>query len=197
MTKNSASSHQSHLEQLAVFIQESEQILADWDAYSDQHTGLDGWPHDENAYGLRAGLRDAATWRAFNRIRRSAKGLVAAAEVQLHKLPASRIQSRWAWQLGALDTALGQLARLQWDWLAAQDSLPPSAVPGTEAYDDALAERNAEAWHYLNEWSLHGQALLDIHAAEQDHPPRAPAPAAPSHTPAAHLSSAKATGPRR
>ncbi|MGW2597172.1 hypothetical protein [Streptomyces klenkii] len=181
--------------QLAVFIQESEQILADWDAYSDQHTGLDGRPHDENAYGLRAGLRDAATWRAFNRTRRSAKGLVAAAEVQLHKLPASRIQSRWAWQLGALDAALGQLARLQWAWLAVQDSLLASAVPGTEAYDEALAERSAEAWHYLNEWSLHGQALLDIHAAALDHQPRTPAP--PSHSPTAPLSSAKATGPRR
>ncbi|MCC3778205.1 hypothetical protein K6I33_003158 [Streptomyces sp. UNOB3_S3] len=178
-------------------MQESEQILADWDAYSDQHTDLDGWPHDENTYGLRAGLRDAATWRAFNRIRHAAKSLIATAEAQLEQLPSSRVQSRWAWQLDALDTALDQLTGLHRDWLTARDALPPSATPGTEAYDDALAERNAEAWHYLNEWSLHGRALLEIHAATQDHPPHTPTPIAPSPSRAAPLSSGKATRTRR
>lgn len=45
-------------------------------------------------------------------------------------------------------------------------------------YDDALAERNAEAWSYLDDWVSHGKALLEIQATAQDLPPRSPALAA-------------------
>lgn len=167
--------HRERLHQLAVFLRESKQILADWDAYSEEHTDLDGWPHDADAYGLRAAQRDAATWRSFNRVRTVAKDLVATAEVQVQQLNAARIQSRWPWQLGTLDAALKQLDALQQEWLEAREALPSSARPGTTAYDDALAERNAEAWSCLDDWASHGQALLEIHAATQDLPPRSPA----------------------
>ncbi|MFI7094771.1 hypothetical protein [Streptomyces lydicus] len=186
--------HKQRLEQLAVFLRESNQILADWDAYSEQHTDLDGWPHDEDAYRQRASRRDAGTWRAFNRIRPSARALVAAAEAQLQRLPAQAVQSRWVWQLGVLDTALDRLAALHDDWLVTRDSLPPSARPGTEVYDDARARRNAEAWHELDEWASAGEVLLEIHRAALQAPSaltptapvRAPAPPAPaSHSTAA------------
>ncbi|WP_052230206.1 hypothetical protein [Streptomyces sp. CT34] len=167
--------HRERLHQLAVFLRESEQILADWDAYAEEHTDLDSWPLDHVAYGLRAAKRDADTWRSFNRVRSFAKDLLATAEVQVQQLNAAHLQSRWPWQLGTLDDALRQLDALQQQWLEARDALPSSAQPGTLAYDGALAERNAEAWSYLDDWAGHGKVLLEIQAAAQDLPPRPPA----------------------
>ncbi|MEV7955296.1 hypothetical protein [Streptomyces sp. NPDC088141] len=164
--------HRLRLNQLSAFLHESAQIQADWGVYSDEHTDLDGWPHDEHAYGLRQSRRDADTWRAFERVWYCGKELLATAEHQLQQLPARRIQNRWVWQLGTLDTALERLQALQTEWTDVRDSLPGFASPGTEEYDGALSDRNADAWTYLDDWSTHGQAVLDIHAAAQ----RAPSP---------------------
>ncbi|MFF4647786.1 hypothetical protein [Streptomyces sp. NPDC001389] len=181
-TPDPRSTHELRLQQLALYLSEAERSLATWDAYSEEHTDLDGWPHDETAYGLRKSQRDAETWRAFNRIRHGAKQLLATAEVQLQSMPGRSVQSRWAWQIATLHTALDRLTTLQSEWLDLPDSLPPSARTGVEP----LAERNAEAWHYLDEWALHGQVVLDIHAAVKQRRPGlaslapAPAPALPS-----------------
>ncbi|MEU1073529.1 MULTISPECIES: hypothetical protein [unclassified Streptomyces] len=163
------------LHQLAAFLRESEQILADFDAWREEHSDLDGWPLDDDEHSRRAVKRDADTWRSFNRVRAFAKDLVATAEVQVQQLNPAHLQSRWPWQLGVLDHAVKQLDALQENWLEARDALPPTARPGTFAYDDAVAERNDEAWSYLDDWSTHGKALLEIHAAAQDLPPRSPA----------------------
>lgn len=157
--------HDLLLRQLALFLREAEAILAAWDAYSDEHTDPDGWPHDEGAYRFRQSRRDADTWRSFNRIRARAKGLVATAEVQLQMLPERSVRPRWAWQISCLHVALDRLSALQSEWVDLRTTLPVSARPGVEEYDRPLAERNAEAWHYLDEWSLHGQVVLDIHTA--------------------------------
>ncbi|MFG2483478.1 hypothetical protein ACGFSI_12070 [Streptomyces virginiae] len=153
------------LRQLALFLRETEEILAAWDAYSDEHTDPDGWPHDERAYGFRQSRRDADTWRSFNRIRAGAKDLLAAAEVQLQMLPERSVHARWAWQISCLHVALDRLSTLQSEWVDLRTTLPVSSRPGLEEYERPLAERNAEAWPYLDEWSLHGQVALDIHTA--------------------------------
>ncbi|GHD79491.1 hypothetical protein ACFQL8_19460 [Streptomyces goshikiensis] len=180
---NPRATHELLLRQLALYLREAEEILAAWDAYSDEHTGPDGWPHDEQTYGLRQSQRDGDTWRSFNRIRTGAKALVATAEVHLQALPKRSIHPHWAWQISCLNTALGRISALQSEWLDRRSTAPASARPGTGEYDGPLAERNAEAWHHLNEWALHGQAVLDIHTAVQHHRPGltsiAPAPALP------------------
>ncbi|MCF3178693.1 hypothetical protein IPZ70_01825 [Streptomyces polychromogenes] len=176
------SRHQHLLQQLALYLREAEQILAAWDTYSDEHTGPDGWPHDEEAYGFRRAQRDADTWRSFNRIRSGAGDLVATAEAQLQRLPERSVHHRWAWQVGALRTAQERIGALQNEWLQLRATLPQSVRPGTEEYDGPLAGRNAEAWHYLGEWALHGQAVLDIHSAlrrSQSRPATAPVAALP------------------
>ncbi|MFB7270794.1 hypothetical protein [Streptomyces sp. NPDC056244] len=187
--------HQYRLEQLAAFMREAEQIFADWDAYSDQSTDEDGWPIDGYAYGMRAQRRDADTWKAFNRIRSSAKDLLTTAETQMRQLPATAIQPRWTYQLGRLHDALGQLALLHDDWRATRDSLPFSAGPGTAEYDDARAVRNGEAWSYLDEWASAGEALLEIHRAAQQTPPAPPAktsaPTPAGRRPAGHSTAAR------
>ncbi|MEV6723491.1 hypothetical protein AB0M94_21450 [Streptomyces xanthochromogenes] len=163
------------MNQLAVFLRESEQILADFDAWREEHSDLDGWPLDDDEHSRHAVKRDADTWRSFNRVRAFAKELLATAEIQVQQLNPAHLQPRWPWQLGVLDHAVKQLDALQENWLEARDALPPTARPGTFAYDDAVAERNDEAWSYLDDWSTHGKALLEIHAAAQDLQPRSPA----------------------
>ncbi|MCC2275583.1 hypothetical protein ACMATS_24610 [Streptoverticillium reticulum] len=60
-----------------------------------------------------------------------------------------------------------------------RDSLPLDARPGTQVFDDALAEHHAECWSYLDDWATHGHVLRDINAAARHAPsPLAPPPAA-------------------
>ncbi|MFD8351478.1 hypothetical protein ACFV1X_21375 [Streptomyces coelicoflavus] len=159
--------HQRCLQQFATYLRESALILAGWDAYSDEHTGDDGWPHDTQAYGLRAAVRDADTWRAFNRVRYGATDLLDTAEAQLRQLDDKVVQQHRAWrvQLRALRVAVNRLNALQSEWLNARATLPDTVRPGTKAYADITDDRNAEAWHYLNEWSVHGHVLVDINTA--------------------------------
>lgn len=184
------------MQQLARYVHESDQILTAWDAYSDKHTDPDGWPHAPEAYRRRAARRDADTWRAFTRVRSCAKELLATAEVQLQQLDATAVQSHWVWQLATLEEALDELNCLQQQWLERLAELPASAGPGTKEYDDTLTERNAEAWHYLNEWSNHGQVLLDVHTAAR-HAPQPLLTSAPAHVPAPPAAAAKTSSARR
>ncbi|MEV7888438.1 hypothetical protein ACWD3I_29775 [Streptomyces sp. NPDC002817] len=181
--------HHQRLNQLTAFVRTSEQILDTWDTYSDQHTDPDGWPHDEDPYGHRAARRDAETWEAAAQIRPFARDLLSTAAVQLQHLPARTIQPAWPWHLTAADDALDQLDAVEADWSTHLDSLPPGAGPGTAAYDNLVDARNAEAWHALNELTLHTQAILAIHAAAQAAPPRLDA-VAPRPTPTTSTSPA-------
>ncbi|MDF3140890.1 MULTISPECIES: hypothetical protein [unclassified Streptomyces] len=165
-------------------MRDSKKILDAWDAYSDEHTDLDGWPYDDHTYGLRASQRDADTHTAFEPLRHGARHLLATAETQLGRLPANTMQSRWVYQLGVLQAALDRLDELHEQWLATRDALPATAKPGTPAYDDALAEHHAESWSYLDDWATHGKSLREIHKAARTAPsPLAPMPTAASTSP--------------
>ncbi|MER5346747.1 hypothetical protein ABT030_41975 [Streptomyces mirabilis] len=151
-------------------MRDSEKILDSWDAYSDEHTDLDGWPHDDHAYGLRASQRDADTVGAFEPLRYGARHLLATAETQLAQLPENTVQSRWVYQLGVLHAALDRLDELHEQWLVTRDALPATANPGTADFDDALAEHHAESWSYLDDWATHGKALREINTAAHKAP---------------------------
>ncbi|MEE1765276.1 hypothetical protein [Streptomyces sp. SP18BB07] len=157
---------------------DSKKILDAWDAYSDEHTDLDGWPYDDHAYGLRASRRDADTAEAFEPLRHGARHLLATAETQLGRLPAGAVQSRWVYQLGVLHAGLDRLEQLHQQWRETRDALPATATPGTPAFDDALAEYHAESWSYLDDWATHGNTLREINTVARNAPsPLAPAPA--------------------
>ncbi|MFJ6783586.1 hypothetical protein [Streptomyces yangpuensis] len=176
--------HQHALRRLGVFLREAEDALVSWDAYSDRHTDPDGWPHDDTAYGLRQRRRDADTWRAFTTVRSTSAAMLDTAEAQLSRLPAGSTSLRRGWHLKVLRTALKEINALQSEWLSVRDTLPASARPGTEGYDEPLAERNAEAWAYLDAWAVHGQSVIDIDSATRAKPSRpvtsSMAPALPS-----------------
>lgn len=186
-------SHRTVLRRLAGFLNESKKILASWDAYSEENTGLDGWPFDDDAYGLRQSQRDRETAEAFETVRTDARRLLVIAETQLAQLPSRSVQNSWAWQLGTLRDALDRLDTLHEQWLRTRADLPLDARPGTPAFDDALAEHDAEAWSYLDDWATHGHVLPDIHKAAR----HAPSALAPAPTATAAPSAARTTPARR
>ncbi|MFE0188015.1 hypothetical protein [Streptomyces sp. NPDC058989] len=162
--------HREILHHLDGFIHDSKKTLDAWDTYSDEHTDLDGWPHDDHSYGLRQSQRDADTAKAFETIHAGARHLLATAETQLAHLPAHTVQNRWGYQLGVLHTALDHLDALHEEWLRTREGLPADARPGTPAFDDALAKHHAESWSYLDDWATHGHVIVDINAAARQAP---------------------------
>lgn len=181
---------QLRLQHLSAFLHESNQIRTEWYAYSDAHTDVYGRPHDPQAYRLKAARCDTAAWRAFNRVRYGAEELLASAWAQRRQIGRKKCEPRWAWQLTQLENALHRLHAIQRAWLDTRPTLPSSAKPGTQAYDDLVNFRNSEAWEHLHTWICHGHALLEIHATAQRSLPSAslatlaPAPA-PAAAPAA------------
>ncbi|OEV27508.1 hypothetical protein AN219_22730 [Streptomyces nanshensis] len=176
MTTNPPSLHQLRLHQLAVYLREAEEILADWDLYSDLHSNDEGWPLDDVAYGLRQRQRDAATWRAFRPLLYSGHHLLDSAAAQLATTPSDEQTKRWAHSLTTLSSSLGKLRALQTEWSEIREALPENARPGTEEFDEPLADRNADGWHYLDTWALHGQTLIAIDTATRHKDPPAPRP---------------------
>jgi hypothetical protein len=176
--------HQQRLDHIAEFVRTSKQLQAAWDIYSDQHTDPDGCPYDDWAYELRAARRDADTWQAALHIRVFTRELISTARVQLQNLPSQAVQAPWPWQLACAEAALDQLDAVEADYRTGLDSLPLSAGPIAQSRDYSIAARNAEAWQALNELVLHTPAILAIHAAVQNTPPR-PNPLAPRSAPAA------------
>jgi hypothetical protein len=175
----------SHLDD---FLRASTQIHASWDAYADEHTGPDGWPLDERAYGLRQRQRDADIAAAFEAVRPGASALLDTASEQLASLPARPRSQPWNHQLAALRAAAAELGTLHGAWRRTLASLPDGAGPGLPAYDEALAEHYAECWSDLDTWALYGPALIKIDAAATQHNPPPGSPPAPP---------APGTGPRR
>ncbi|MGW3835110.1 hypothetical protein [Streptomyces microflavus] len=169
--------HRAALRHLDHYLSHSTKILNAWDAYSEEHTDLDGWPHDDHAYGLRASRRDAETAEAFEPVRSGARHLLATAETQLIQLPKNTVQGRWIYQLGVLRDALDRLDELHEEWQSTRDALATTSKPGTPDYDDALAEHHAESWSCLDDWATHGKAIQEINtAARKSRSPLAPAP---------------------
>ncbi|MET9958140.1 hypothetical protein ABZ128_03480 [Streptomyces sp. NPDC006326] len=148
------------ISRLSVFLRAADAALDAWDLYSDEHTDLDGWPYDPDAYDDRKAERDRAVWTAFKPVREEAGILLDAAEAALDRIPVPSVHNRWAWQLAQLRDALDQIAATRTEYrelLAAH----PHASP--EARDGAVDARNAEAWSALYRWLVHGRAVLEIH----------------------------------
>ncbi|WP_405928120.1 hypothetical protein OG554_05375 [Streptomyces griseus] len=179
--------HRLYLDQLAFYLRHSRRILAAWDRYSARHSDPETLqPYDEDAYGLRQRHRDADTLAAFGRVYYHADELVFVAERQLALLTPSDRTRRYAWQVQELNDATQHLYAVYAGWLSVRDALPESVRPGTAAYEEPLAESLAEAWAYLDQWTLHGQAIFDVNAlAEGQSLARGPAPIAAPLAPTA------------
>lgn len=168
--------HKHRLRQLLRFLHDSADIRAE----EEQHW-LDkcaDWDFGSVSAVYHARERDGGTWRSFSRVRPHAKELLEVAQTQLRHLPDDVVKPRWAQDLTALGEALAQIDKLQREWIEIREVLPPDAVPGTERYDEEIAERNHEAWPWLSVWSDAGRTIITINmAADQAGSRTAPAPA--------------------
>lgn len=178
-----ATQHAAALRALALFLVQSEMILATWDTYSDQHSGPDGHPHDAESYGWRAVQRDSQIWRAFQPVLRSAPALLATARFQLQQVAARDIDPRWPCQFAELGRALDGLQALRAEGARTREA-HRSAPPPHETYIDGLAELREEAWSCLDTWATHGRAVLDLHVIALRTP--SPAPLAVVEPPLPH-----------
>ncbi|WP_433892559.1 hypothetical protein [Streptomyces sp. CA-111067] len=77
-------------------------------------------------------------------------------------MPVAERQPHWQDTLTRLDQARTGLETTYAYWRAECDALLPTSRPGTEAYDEPLAERNAEAWSYLCDWADGSYVLTQI-----------------------------------
>jgi hypothetical protein len=161
------SSRRAPLRRLNRFLRESDRVLAAWRAYSEEHTDLEEWPLDPDAYNRRAAARDVALADRFGPLREGAHHLLTTARAQLALLPAEAVQNRWAWQLTVLQDALDRLDTLRGSRPATHDGLPRNAVPGTSAFGEAHAVHHAEGRKAVNEWAAHGHVIREINKAAQ------------------------------
>lgn len=152
--------HEHHLRQLRRFLHDSTEIRTDWRDHERWLNTRDNW--DSTSALNRARRPDADTWRSFNRVRPHAKELLEVARHQLQHLPDDAVKPWWAQHLAALGEALEQIDGLRRGWIEIREVLPPDAVPGVEEYDEAVAERDNDAWPWLSVWSDYGRTILAI-----------------------------------
>ncbi|GAA3903925.1 hypothetical protein GCM10022244_12620 [Streptomyces gulbargensis] len=156
-----ASDHRPSLTRLSGFLLRAEDVTAAWERYADEHTDLDGWPYDQDAFDRRMAARDAALWRLFAPVRDEAAHLLDTAEAIADQLAGRSVQTRWVWQLDQLRGALDRVVAAQTAFTDWQDTHPHMS---DELVHRARATRDKRAWDGLNDWITHGRAVLEIHA---------------------------------
>ncbi|MEU9319577.1 hypothetical protein [Streptomyces sp. NPDC048295] len=133
-----------------------------WDAVSDSFCDQDGWPLDEEGYADGKVKRDAEAWKhtevfldhgpeVLAGVRASADG------PDYVEGPVSDDLRR----LRGIDTTLERAGRIRDEWADVM-ALMEATQPGSLALyqDTAEEQRNSEGWHYADELSYQGPALV-------------------------------------
>jgi len=140
----SSEEQKRRLRQLALFLRDVQRIDDGWNARLARR-GEDSEPPSDLPYARDRIVRrrDAALWRAFNRIRLHAPDLLRTAQVQLLELR-DEADPKWSDKVDVLGTSLSQLTFLQREWLDHRELMDTASRPGTDAFAEMIAERNAE-----------------------------------------------------
>lgn len=133
-----------------------------WDAVSDSFCDEDGWPIDEEGYADGKVKRDAEAWSHVEVF--LAHGPEVLAGVRATANGTDYVEGPIVEDLRRLrgiDTSLNRAAQLQHEWDQVI-SLMDASLPGSrKLYEDRAREiRNSEGWHYADELSLQGPALV-------------------------------------
>ncbi|MGX1759913.1 hypothetical protein ACWIG5_23900 [Streptomyces lydicus] len=137
--------------------------LDNWDRISDSLADEQGWPIDDETYGLRAQQRDAEVWDQFEVFLNHGQPLIDTITKHLDALPdqtprgpAERLLSTMRGVLERGNSAiasceeavsrLGDRSRPEWD----------------EAFAATVAERNADAWDAMVTWLEHGPDFIKL-----------------------------------
>ncbi|MFB6838930.1 hypothetical protein [Streptomyces sp. NPDC056361] len=133
-----------------------------WDAVSGSFCDHDGWPVDEQGYEDGKVKRDAEVWNHVEVF--IAHGPEVLAGVRAAARGADYVEGpvsedlRW---LRGIDTTLERAGRLQREWDQVM-ALMDASLPGSRKLYESQAEenRNADGWHYADELSIRGPALV-------------------------------------
>ncbi|WP_406220706.1 hypothetical protein [Streptomyces decoyicus] len=159
-----------------------QKALDAWDAISDSLADEQGWPLDDETYGLRVQRRDAGVWDQFEVFVNHGRALIDRVTKHLDELPdqiprgpAERLLSAMS---GVLECGNSAIASWEEDISRLGDHYPP------EAFEYAVAERNADAWDAMVTWLAHGPGFIGLARTAAPSPPSSlPAPGA-SQSPA-------------
>ncbi|MEU9155437.1 hypothetical protein AB0D59_34000 [Streptomyces sp. NPDC048417] len=81
--------------------------------------------------------------------------------------PQDRMDGRWVYRLRLLREALEGGARVQADYEFVTGALVPGHPRAEAAFAKAVAERDAEGWHYALTWMESGGVLVEMARAER------------------------------
>ncbi|MEE4543619.1 hypothetical protein V2S66_16765 [Streptomyces sp. V4-01] len=149
----------------------AEQALADWDAVSDSLCDASGMPLDEDAYGIRQAQRDAEAWQPFETFLFHGPGAIDHAKAALPELPLpASTADRWSYQPCSLTAALteGMAIRDEWESRLTAVLDQRTGPDRWVAFNDTLAERNAEGWHAMTVFMDHAPVLHAIADVERE-----------------------------
>jgi hypothetical protein len=157
----------------------AQQAVDHWDSISDSLCDEQGWPLDDQLYGDGVVRRDAAALRHLQDVLPHADALLRDGRAARAGLPPGPAADVANWHLVALTNAFASAAEILHRW---DDTLMKTTT--ANGYNEALEERNAEAWHATHIWLSHGPALTALlrgaaepggatrHAAAQERSPR-------------------------
>ncbi|MFD8298818.1 hypothetical protein ACFV13_21635 [Streptomyces bauhiniae] len=155
-----------HLPALSAAAAGIQQASDDWDAVSVSLCDVDGWPLDQQEYANGTVKRDAEAWKhaevfldhgpeVLAGVRSAASG------PDYVQGPVSDDLRR----LRGIDTVLERASQLQNEWDQIMALMEASQPGSLQLYQQRAEEhRNAEGWHYADELSYQGPAL--VRAAE-------------------------------
>ena len=155
-----------HLPALAAAAEGIQQASDAWDAVSDSFCDHDSWPIDEKRYADGKVQRDAAAWQHVEVFLAHGPEVLAGVRDAAHGAdyvegPISEDLRR----LRGIDTTLERAGQIRHEWDQVM-ALMDASLPGSrETYESQAQEiRNSEGWHYADELTYQGPAL--VRAAE-------------------------------
>ncbi|MFG3199877.1 hypothetical protein ACGFYT_27530 [Streptomyces sp. NPDC048208] len=151
-----------HVQALAAAAAGIRQASDDWDAVSDSFCDQDGWPIDEDGYADGKVKRDAEAWKhvevfldhgpeVLAEVRAAATG------PDYVKGPISDDLRR----LHGIDNTLERAGQIQAEWDQIMVLMDASQPGSLQLYQQSAEEHRAsEGWHYADELSYQGMALV-------------------------------------
>ncbi|MFF4285667.1 hypothetical protein ACFY0R_10105 [Streptomyces sp. NPDC001633] len=173
--------HRLRTERVADALSAGQRALDAWDAVSDSLADEQGWPLDDETYGLRAQRRDAEVWDQFEVFLDHGPALIGTVTKHLDEVTDQIPRGPAEQLLGAMRGVLerGRDAIASWRENVSQ--------LGDQAFDDAVAERNADVWDAMVTWLARSPDFIKL--------ARSAAPSPASSIPAPDASQSPALNP--
>ncbi|MEU6664019.1 hypothetical protein [Streptomyces sp. NPDC046821] len=165
-TATDALAWRQHVPALASAAAGIRQASEAWDAVSDSFCDPDGWPIDEEGYADGKVKRDAKAWKHAEVFLDHGPEVLAGVRAAAHgpdyvEGPVADDLRR----LRGIDTTLERAGQIRHEWDNVLALMEASQPGSREFYQESVEEqRNSEGWHYADELSYQGPAL--VRAAE-------------------------------